>query len=292
MSKKMQELLCSLNICDKSSIEQFFPQVRDRDDVAVLKCRKSGVIFLSRSDHMEKSHYENCADLKYWGGLDRKTALMNTAVDDQRRSDQFGEVVSGKIWLDVGTGLGGILDLLSPRASKTLAVEPQAGPRECLRKLGYQVYRDIDDVPDQAIETVSIFHVLEHFTEPLQTLRKIRGVMKRGGKIIIEVPHANDALLSLYDSEVFKAFTFWSEHLILHTRRSLTVFLEAAGFRGVTISGFQRYPLANHLYWLAKGKPGGHEVWNQLKTPALDLAYADLLNSIDQTDTLIAVAEA
>ena len=105
MSKKMQELLCSLNICDKSSIEQFFPQVRDRDDVAVLKCRKSGVIFLSRSDHMEKSHYENCADLKYWGGLDRKTALMNTAVDDQRRSDQFGEVVSGKIWLDVGTGL-------------------------------------------------------------------------------------------------------------------------------------------------------------------------------------------
>ena len=290
MGNRIQELLCSLHICDESSIVQFFPKVRDRDDIAILKCRKSGVIFLSCSHHMERSHYENCANLKYWGDGDRKTALLKTETDDQRRSEQFGEVISRKIWLDVGTGLGGILDLLSPRTSKTLAVEPQVGPRESLRKLGYQVYRDIEGVPDRDIEVVSLFHVFEHFTEPLQALQKIKEVMKPGGKIIIEVPHANDVLLSLYDNEAFKAFTFWSEHLILHTRRSLTVFLEAAGFRDVAISGFQRYPLANHLYWLAKGKPGGHEVWNQLRTPPLDLAYADLLNSADQTDTLIAVA--
>jgi len=241
---------------------------------------------------MDPSHYEMSPDLKYWGDGDRKTALVGTAVDDHRRCEQFGELISGKIWLDVGTGLGGILDLLSPQASQTLAVEPQAFPRECLKKLGYQVYRGIDDVPDRTIEAVTLFHVLEHFTEPLQTLRKIRDAMKPGGKIIVEVPHANDALLSLYGCEAFKAFTFWSEHLILHTRQSLKVFLEAAGFHGVTLSGFQRYPLANHLYWLAKGKPGGHDVWKHLTSQPVDLAYGALLNNADQTDTLIAIGEA
>jgi len=64
-SSPIQELLCSLNICDRTCIRPFFPRVRDRDDVSVFKCEKSGVIFLSRSDHMEKSHYENCNDLRY-----------------------------------------------------------------------------------------------------------------------------------------------------------------------------------------------------------------------------------
>ncbi len=116
--------------------------------------------------------------------------------------------------------------------------------------------------------------------------------MIKGGRIIVEVPHANDFLLSTLNNEAFKAFTFWSEHLILHTRQSLKVFLETAGFVNVTVQGFQRYPLVNHLHWLAQGKPGGHVSWKHLRAQAMDRAYEDFLKSIDQTDTLIAVAEA
>jgi len=288
----IQELLCSLNICQEDSIEPFFPRVRDRDDVAVHKCRKSGVIFLSRCDHMQGAHYEDYADLKYWEVKERKAGLEITAADDQRRSHQFRGMISGKIWLDVGTGLGGILDLLSADALKTLAVEPQPGIRKMLQEAGYIVYRDIQDLAPKSVEMVTVFHVLEHMNEPLEMLRHIKKTMKPGGKIIVEVPHANDALLSSFNNEAFKSFTFWSEHLILHTRRSLTIFLQEAGFRGITVEGFQRYPLANHLYWLAHGKPGGHTVWKHLRNVELEKAYADFLKSIDQTDTLIAFAQA
>jgi len=292
MANTVREMLCSLNICDEASIGPFFPRVRDREDVSVLKCQKSGVIFLSRSDHRETSYYEDCADLKYWQVQDRKAGLMITAADDYRRSNQFRAMVSGKVWLDVGTGLGGILDLLKADALKTLAVEPQAGARKMLQDAGYTVFHDVQDVAENSIDVVTLFHVLEHFNDPLRILCDIRKVMKPEGKIIVEVPHANDALLSSYDNEAFKSFTFWSEHLILHTRRSLTVFLQEAGFHAITVSGFQRYPLANHLYWLAKGKPGGHTVWEHLRSVELEKAYADLLNRVDQSDTLIALAEA
>ena len=75
MVNKIRDLLCALNICENESVIPFFPRVRDRDDVAVLKCQKSGVIFLSRSDHMERTHYENCTDLKYWGDKDARLLL-------------------------------------------------------------------------------------------------------------------------------------------------------------------------------------------------------------------------
>ncbi|MBA2117226.1 hypothetical protein [Bremerella alba] len=70
------------------------------------------------------------------------------------------------------------------------------------------------------------------------------------------------------------------------------MFLERAGFAEISIKGFQRYPLANHLHWLAKGKASGHLKWSQLRTPTLEAAYGEMLAGLNQTDTLIATATA
>ena len=286
----IKSLLCNLQICDKKSIVPFYPRVRDRDDITVLKCKKSGVIFLSRSDHIKGSYYQNKQDFNYWSANNRKEAISTSYEDIERRYAQFKNLIANKKWLDVGTGAGGILDLLSPLAAETIAVEPQKNARDALTKLGYKVFPSINEVPDRDIDIVTLFHVFEHLINPIETLEILRNKMAKGAKIIIEVPHARDFLISFLEVEAFKSFTFWSEHLILHTRESLRIFLEKAGFSGVLIKGFQRYPLANHLHWLAKAKPGGHIIWHHLRTPSLDKAYADMLAQIDRTDTLIAIA--
>lgn len=289
---KILTLLCDLGICDEHSIDNYYPKVRDRDDVSVMRCRKSGVVFLSRSDHVAMSHYENQEGFTYWGvASNRKQATLSVLEDNQRRAKQFQSIIRNKRWLDVGTGAGGILDLLSSQASETHAVEPQTPVREELSKCDYVVYASVDDIPPtEYFEVVTLFHVFEHLTEPLDTLRTIHARMIGGSKIIIEVPHANDFLMSFLDLDEFKAFTLWSEHLILHTRHSITVFLQSAGFKDISVVGFQRYPLANHLHWLVKRKPGGHQIWSHLRTQELDSAYCQLLASLDQTDTLIAIA--
>lgn len=289
-NNKIQSLLCDLGIIDEQSIVQYYPRVRDRDDVSVLKCQRSGVIFLSRSDYMETSHYLNQDSFEYWGAQDRNTAILKGQEDDKRRFEQFKNSIANKKWLDVGTGAGGILDLLSPFSSRTVAVEPQENARHVLMGLGYDVYSSVDKVPSNDIEVVTLFHVLEHLTEPMKTLEILRNKMSPGAKIIIEVPHARDFLISFLDLDTFKSFTFWSEHLILHTRDSLRIFLERAGYSDITIKSYQRYPLANHLHWLVKGKPGGHIMWDFLRTQCLDMSYGDMLSQIDCTDTLIAVA--
>lgn len=290
MENKIRTLLCDLGVCDEQSIVPFYPRTRDREDVSVLKCTKSGVIFLSRSDHMEMSHYRGKQDLGYGGVHDREKALEAEQEDTERRARQFGYLVAGRRWLDVGTGNGGILDALAPVASRASAVEPQDSARQSLVRLGYNVWPSVGDVPGQDVEIATLFHVLEHFTDPVGTLSQLRRKMDGDAKIVVEVPHARDFLISFLELDAFKAFTFWSEHLILHTRDSLKAFLEKAGFSDVVVTGVQRYPLANHLHWLARGKPGGHVEWKQLRTPELDAAYAAMLDRLDGTDTLIAVA--
>ena len=150
------------------------------------------------------------------------------------------------------------------------------------------ILSSLGEVQPGSLDVVTLFHVLEHLTHPLESLREIATRLGDAGTVLIEVPHARDALFTLYDSEPFKAFTFWSEHLVLHTRQSLKILLETAGFEQVEIRGRQRYPLSNHLHWLARQRPGGHEAWSCLNTTMLHEAYEAALAGIDRTDTLIA----
>jgi 2-polyprenyl-3-methyl-5-hydroxy-6-metoxy-1,4-benzoquinol methylase len=289
MSNRTLDLLVSLGVCDPADVEVFYPRVRDRDDIAVMRCRKSGVMFLSRSDHVTETWYTRRASLSDWTTGSRQEAIRACYDDDSRRAGQFGSHVRNKRWLDVGTGVGGILDLLSSSASRTCAVEPQEGARHALQACGYEVHAAIEELGDSRFDIVTMFHVLEHLPDPLESLRQVAARLDEGGRVVIEVPHARDFLIWT-GSDAFRKFTFWSEHLILHTRSSLEAICRAAGLDAVEVSGYQRYPVANHLHWLSTGLPGGHTEWSFLVDDDLDRAYAATLARVDRTDTLIAVA--
>jgi 2-polyprenyl-3-methyl-5-hydroxy-6-metoxy-1,4-benzoquinol methylase len=294
----MIDLLESLNLIDRSSVAEFYPRVRDREDVKVLRCAQSGIIFLSRSDHIGLSFYEQKelmdapgvaeAELLVAGEV-IKTPLLEDAI---RREADFGDCIIGKRWLDVGTGYGAILDRLASKAETAVGVEPNSGQRSFLGKKGYEVYASIDDLQEKTFDVITLFHVFEHFTQPVKTLVQLRRHLSPGGIMIIEVPHARDFLLQTLDCDTFKSFTFWSEHLILHTQKSLEIFIRTAGFQNIRIEGYQRYPLANHLHWLARQQPGGQKTWAHLDTEDIRPAYLNFLQSLDQTDTLVAFVRA
>ena len=67
MENKIAKTLCDWGVCDEKQIEEFYPRVRDREDISVLRCKKSGVIFTSTSEHMNLSHYSEKHEFPhYW----------------------------------------------------------------------------------------------------------------------------------------------------------------------------------------------------------------------------------
>lgn len=277
-----------LGIINRDRLETYYPRVRDRDDVSVLRDPLTEVIVLSRCDHVSEAYYSERKETK--GYSVHETEVITPRLEDNiRRGVEFGCYIKGKRWLDFGCGLGGMLDELAADAEWAGGLEPNKERAAIVTGKGHEVISRLEDLEDATIDIVTMFHVLEHLTDPVSELSSLRRVLRPGGRVLIEIPHARDALFSLYDCEAFKRFSFWSEHLVLHTRQSLNLLSKVAGYIDIQIMGYQRYPLSNHLYWLAKGTPGGHDKWTFLETSLLQQAYSERLASIDRTDTLLAL---
>ena len=282
--------LAEIGLLSEERLVLYHQRVRDRDDVQVLQDTLTEVIVLSSVEQITQEYYQE-KDEKF--ALDVNGVEVSTPrlQDNVRRAKEFSGYIAGKNWLDFGSGLGGMLDELSSQAALAIGLEPNLDRAEIASRKGHHIVSNLDSIEDDSLDVVTVFHVLEHLLDPLQTLSHIRRVLKKNGIVLIEVPHARDALFSLFDCGPFKDFTFWSEHLVLHTRNSLSTLLKSALFRSVEITGYQRYPLSNHLHWLAKGKPGGSVDWGFLNSLQLDVSYASKLGQLDRTDTLIAISK-
>jgi 2-polyprenyl-3-methyl-5-hydroxy-6-metoxy-1,4-benzoquinol methylase len=276
-----------LGILSADRLEPYYPRVRDRADIAVLRDPATEVIVLSRFDHVSETYYEKREEKNTYTvhGNEVETPRLE---DNVRRSSDFGAYIRNKRWLDFGCGLGGMLDELASEAAWAAGLEPSRERQEIVRGKGHNVIGSLDELEAHSLNVVTLFHVLEHLSDPVDVLKGLLRVLRPGGALLVEVPHARDALFALYDSEEFKRFTFWSEHLVLHTRQSLSALLLDAGYLDIKVTGCQRYPLSNHLYWLSRGKPGGHQSWGFLGSPVMEVEYERVLSESDYTDTLIA----
>ena len=270
------QVLLDHKICNTDSIRLFQVGIRDDPNACVYKCKNSGVYFLLGETEKPQT---------------KPASLETTLRDDVRRKEQYIQHIGDNRWLDFGTGNGGILKQAIRKPGYTVVIDKQRAVCTQLKAEGHQVFTSLDVCPEKDFRYITMFHVLEHLDDPIEILKQIKDCMSPEGTIIIEVPNADDILLSFYESEAFKRFNFWSEHKMVHTRKSLMRFLELSGFNHIKIYGVQRYPFINHAYWLAKGKPNGHKEWAGLFDTKLEEVYQNTLKNMGKTDTLIAMAQ-
>ena len=220
-----------------------------------------------------------------------KGTIESTRLDDtNRRLLQFNHLMKNKDVLDFGTGWGFFLSKLK-NARSVNAVEIRKNCISFIKKnfKKIEIKKNLNSFT-QKFDVITMFHVLEHIPFQVNTLRILKNKLKKNGKIIIEVPHAKDFLLGIDPLDEFKNFTLWSEHLILHTEKSLEKVLKYSGFKKIKIIYFQRYGLANHMGWIIKRKPGGHEYFKHAFSTRDNDEYIQKLISNRKTDTLIAIA--
>ena len=290
--------LLKLKIVSKKNIVRLSTSTRDKK-IPVYKDLKSGVIFLEKyitdTKYYEAVKYKD--DIrKVIEKSKRKTSLIKTLKgniestileDDKRRFFQFKKILKNKKILDFGCGWGGFLKQIT-EAKLLTGIELR---EECINYIKkkikkIEVTNNINNLNDK-YDIITLFHVLEHIPYQIETLKKIKKQLSKNGKVIIEVPSAQDFLLSLSE---FKKFTFWSEHLILHTEKSLRTILKKSGFRKIQIKYYQRYNFSNHLGWFIKKIPGGHNFYNRITDKKINKEYLNYLLRKKVTDTFIATA--
>ena len=283
--------LLKLNLINKKNIDLFHNKTRDKK-INVYQDNKSKIKFLEKvitnREYYKKIDYRKINYLEKKNKTEVLEKYQIYTDDDQRRVNQFKVFTKNKDLLDYGCGWGGFL--INCKKAKSLSgVELKNKCISYIKKnfKKIEIKKDINHF-NKNFDLITLYHVLEHLPNQLDTLKNLRKKLNKKGKIIIEVPHSNDLLFKFKE---FRDFTLWSEHLILHTSQSLKAFLKKAGYKNIKVEYFQRYGFTNHMRWFLEKKPRGHDLYNEtFFNKNLEKNYKKVLQKIKKTDTLIATA--
>ena len=265
--------------------------VRDAKAIGVKECRECSLVIHSESLR-NLVEYESGSMGNWASGYgDRSKKPSN---DIARRFNSVIELATNykiKNVLDFGCGEGAMITKLK-EAFTTIGLEPELGARETCIKSGLTVYSDLEqiEIEDLKFDLITMFHVIEHLYRPGDLLRKIKSCLRPNGLLIVETPNSMDALLTLFDCKPFQNFTYWSHHPMLYSPTALAYLVSRSGYKILENAGVQRYSIENHMHWLSKGKPGGHEVWRDMFSSEANHEYAKCLIEKEVSDTLWLIA--
>lgn len=222
----------------------------------------------------------------------KNISKQNIFGDDYRRIDYFKKYLKKKLNIcDFGCGFGGFLKLLKKKNNSIVyGVEVNKKSINNINSKKIKIEQNLDDFKFN-FDIITLFHVLEHLPDQINTLKKIFQKLNKRGKLILEVPHAGDLLIKKLNLKHYKNFIFWSEHLILHSEKSLTKYLKKAGFKKIKFFYYQRHNFLNHINWILNDDYGGHIKYKKHYSDTISLFYNNFLIKKKLTDTIKVIAE-
>jgi 2-polyprenyl-3-methyl-5-hydroxy-6-metoxy-1,4-benzoquinol methylase len=287
----IKKTLIELGLISENNLKVFAKKTRDDENCLVQIDVKEKIIFIDRKAN--ESHYINPI---YRDELNKIYGVNFRDYEDKndtlRRVATLRQFYQDKSVVDFGCGNASFLLAIKDSAHKISAIELEASAINKLSSLNIPCYNSLEEIKSE-FDLITFFHSFEHLSNPLKILKTAYKKLKKNGEgfIILEVPHAKDFLIDRMKNQFFIESTLWSQHLILHTKRSLESFLLDAGFKNIYIKGIQRFGLSNHLNWLKNNQPGGHkQEFSFIFTEKLEVEYEAALSNIDCNDTLIAFA--
>jgi hypothetical protein len=248
----------------------------------IVKCEKCG--FISRDVIGIEDDYYHELD-KYRQSLQDTIKMTARKRDAQLRFDIIEKVVKSRgSLLDIGANDGLSMLEAEVRGFKTLGCEPNIYAAQYATKMGLEIInKSFVDAFDELIKrgpfnVVTIFHVLEHFPDPLKLLRMVRELMSLDSYLIVEVPDIDSPISKIYKWDDLRIN---KEHLFYFNKNSLNTLVRKAGFRiffakrkvwnGLNqsfINNTIRFPFLSESYmFLRKFKNYVKKIFNLKKVP-------------------------
>jgi len=288
--------MSSCVICGGSDFKLIYEgAVRDgaygtlRHGASIDECMQCGVQKLAEKDCTPASYYET----GQYREILKQSLVISKAVLEQDDMQRFTLDVLGSntlrnmSMLDVGCGVGSLLDMTRSISGSQIGIEPCAPYLESLTKRGYRVFPSLSDaVKDnvKGIDWAFSIQVIEHVDNPREFLEEILSLLKPGGKVLISTPNRNDILMSLLKEE-FPSFFYRTQHRWYFNDDSLSECAELAGFEVINIHYIHRYGLANTLLWLKEKSPKGRNKMPGIDSMA-DHFWKGYLENNKQSDTI------
>lgn len=105
---------------------------------------------------------------------------------------------NGKL-LDYGCGNGIFLQFMKEKGFDVKGFEPNEIARNQAKEFGITLIDSLET--DERFDVITLFHVLEHISNPEEILQKIKSLLNENGKLIIAIPNYKS-----FDAKYYKEF--------------------------------------------------------------------------------------
>ena len=209
--------------------------------------------------HPLQAFYEN-PDVPLSSGPDRARRQARMLADVLRG------FASPAVIVDVGCGDGSALAAAKEHnpAHRFAGIDWSADALRQAQSCGLTVVRaTVTGLPvaDGAADVVIMSELIEHLVDPDGAVAEVRRVLRPGGSLLLSTPNLaawyNRGLLAFGIQPIFSEVSLRgvfgrpgsvvAGHLRLFTRRALTGFLTASGFRCVTVTGARYHDVPRPL---------------------------------------------
>ena len=281
-------------ICGSGKIVLVSGKLRYKTVQKAYKCLKCGLVFLypKMNKVQEKKFYEK----EYGIVFSKEKGTTPEDLFNARQNDAaiYYELTKKFIkkscdCLEIGCASGYFLNYIKNKVNSISGIESHILLRGYCEKIGVKIFDDTESIKNKKFDIIFMFFVVEHLSDPIKFFSKLKGLLKKNGKIIVEVPNVEDALLTLYDIPAFKQYYFTPAHSFYYSKKTLALLFKKVGYQKFNIEYLQRYDLSNHMYWMMYGKPGGLGKFNNVFSEKLRLDYKIDLMTCGRSDTLFAV---
>lgn len=164
--------------------------------------------------------------------------------------------------LNLGSGYGFLEEELNSRPNRKFQIEADEIGQFRIENFvwGGGIIHTInfmtDDIPAEMVGKYDIvmgLHLLEHINWPVEYLKRLKPLLNKRGRLIIEVPNLNSYLCEL--SPEYKEFFYLYEHVSYFTADTLAMAFEKAGYTVCAVYTKELYSVENHINWIRTGKP-------------------------------------
>jgi len=285
-------------LCKKSEFLEISKQVRDSKKHKIIQCKNCEHIQLYPIPSIieEKIFYDkNLQDknIKYFGGI--KENREKNFEDTLRRVSFISKIISKKnSILEIGSGHGFFLEAMEKLQFDIKGIEISKEKRDMAKKITKKEILNInlnnENLESERYDVMVMFHVLEHLSNPIEFVKKLKSNLNKNGKFIVEVPNGDDH--QLFQNLKYTKFYWQRAHLSYFNPKTLKKVFQKAGYN-VKVFGVQRYSIENLINWKLSGKP-------QISLPTynlpqeldwIDKYYKTQLEKQLKCDTLIAICE-
>jgi len=144
----------------------------------------------------------------------------------------------GKTLIDYGCGSGDLVNYASSKGWNVTGYDSSKIARDAsFKKYGIEIHHPekLSDLPPASIDTITLWHVLEHIENPSDLLSSLKTVLNDNGCIFVAVPNINS-----FDAKFYKSF--WAaldvpRHLYHFNTNSLTRLCEKEGYNVIYSKG-------------------------------------------------------